>query len=153
CLLRRSIPPWRGSRFAYPPRATPTCLAPSRFPLPCPRSMAPRRVIERSVWHDALLLHLLYRRCPAQCNTRIVHVSVPALRYTAGTRRSLSHTRVRGDGNYAIRCDAPPQVAVCRRQHHRGLCPRGGSAWVYFAVGHGPYYCALLPDGARAHLL
>jgi site-specific DNA recombinase len=23
----------------------------------------------------------------------------------------------------AIRCDAPSQVAVCRRKHHRGLCP------------------------------
>jgi hypothetical protein len=25
----------------------------------------------------------------------------------------------------AVRCDAPPQVAVCRWQHHRRLCPRG----------------------------
>src|SRR5882724_6120313 len=57
------------------------------------------------------LEHLLYRRCPAQCNTRIVHVSLLALMYTAptkqvifpagerrvdGTRRSLCHTRVHG---------------------------------------------------------
>src|SRR5437667_7096291 len=66
------------------------------------------------------LEHLLYRRCPAKCNTRIVHVYLPALMYTAGatasaqgealptklvlfpaggrrvdgTRRSLCHTRV-----------------------------------------------------------
>jgi site-specific DNA recombinase len=25
----------------------------------------------------------------------------------------------------AVRCDAPPQVAVCRWKHHRRLCPRG----------------------------
>jgi hypothetical protein len=24
-----------------------------------------------------------------------------------------------GGGNHAVRCDAPPQVAVCRRKHHR----------------------------------
>ena len=27
--------------------------------------------------------------------------------------------------SYAVRCDAPPQVAVCRRKHHRGFCSRG----------------------------
>src|SRR5262245_55478593 len=42
--------------------------------------------------------------------------------------------------SYAIRCDAPSQVAVCRRKHHCGLRPRGGSAWVHLVVGHGPYH-------------
>jgi hypothetical protein len=27
--------------------------------------------------------------------------------------------------SYAVRCNASPQVAVCRRKHHRGLCSRG----------------------------
>ena len=84
---------------------------------------------------------LLYRRCPAQCNPRIVHVYLPALMYTAGapasaqgealptkqvifpagesrvdgTRRSLCHTRVHGPLH---RCHA---ASPCRRRRgHRG---------------------------------
>ena len=34
------------------------------------------------------LKHLLYRRCPAPCNMRIVHGYLPALMYTAGATAS-----------------------------------------------------------------
>src|SRR5215510_8612678 len=65
-------------------------------------------------------------------------------------------TRAQGAGggeNHAVWCDAPPPVALCRRKHDCRLCPRGRGAWLHLIVGHGPYYCTLLPKGARAHLL
>src|SRR5262249_7791848 len=79
------------------------------------RAQAPRRRrASRGGLSDLMriaLEPLLYRRCPAQCNTRIVPVSLPALMYTAptqqvvfpagerrvnGTRRSFCHPRVHG---------------------------------------------------------
>ena len=55
--------------------------------------------------------------------------------------------------SYAVWCDAPPPVALRRRKHYCRLCPRGRGAGLHLIVGHGPYYCTLLPEGARAHLL
>src|SRR5215813_12185322 len=58
-----------------------------RHDSPSRRAHAPwhRRVSESGLYGmlRIALQHLLYRRCPAKCNMRIVHVYLPALMYTA----------------------------------------------------------------------